>query len=372
MASLIGTKALGYYQRRQGNTYNRKQRQAAKESKPSAELTKSLARMTNIAESQEVCNRNFNISVISLGLAVLARGIPILNLLSLGFIIYTCLPILNRRQRQLLQRSTIGHDVLYSVYILLAFLTRQETCIALGLFFYHFGTKVLTMSQAMSKPIVSSLVQQPSDKVWILQDGVEIETALDELMVGDVVAVRAGAVIPVDGVILEGIALIDQHLLTGEAQLVEKGAGRTVLSSSLVVSGSIRVKVTKAGNDTTISKITEILNSTSAYTTSIQLKGERWATYIAIPIVALTALTIPTKGLLTATTVSHSTFGNRLRIAAPISTSNYLHAAFRKGLLTKDGRVIEELDEVDTVLFDKTGTLTHEQLEVGNIASCQG
>ena len=81
----------------------------------------------------------------------------------------------------------------------------------------------------------------------------------------------------------------------------------------------------------------------------------------------MTIVTWPVLGPLAATAVVHSTFGNRLRVAAPIGTLNFLHSAFRNGLLIKDGRAIEELNNVDTVLFDKTGTLTNEEPEVGRI-----
>lgn len=359
LVSVIGVNIYDHYRSRQIKP--------KRQSEPTAKPREPLARRTNIVESKELVDRYLMISVASLSLAVLTRFVPPLNLMSLVFIVYTCIPILKRGQRQLLERRTIGHDFLYSAYIIMAFLTGQEMFIALGVFFYHTGAKVLAMNQAKSKPIITNLVEQQSNTVWILKDGVEIETALNELNAGDIVVVRAGEVIPVDGVILEGMAIIDQHALTGESQPIEKESGATVFASTLIVGGRIQVKVTRAGNETAISEIAAILNNTSAYTTSIQLKGEKWANYIAIPIVALTVVTLPIKGLVTATTVIHSTFGNRLRIAAPITTLNYLYAAFHNGLLIKDGRVIEELNEVDTVLFDKTGTLTHEQPEAGEI-----
>ena len=361
LATFIGVKIYDKYTNNRGDS--------KKKEKLAVKSQKSLARMTNIGESKKLCDHYFKVSTISLGLAVLTGSFPLLYIVSLGAILYSCIPILKRGLRQLLERRTIGHDVLYSIYIILAFLTHQEIFIALGVFFYHSGAKMLAMNQAMSKPMISNLVKQLPDKIWILKDGIEIETPLDEVMISDTVVIRAGEIISVDGTITEGIAMIDQHALTGESQAVEKESGAQVFSSTLIVSGQIHVKVTKAGSDTNISKITEILNNTSAYTSSIQLKGEKWANIIAMPIVALTMLAIPIRGLMTATTVVHSTFGNRLRIVAPIGTLNYLHAALNKGILIKDGRVIEELGRVDTVLFDKTGTLTHDQLEVGKIIS---
>lgn len=361
LVSIIGVKIYDNYKSKQGSS--------KKALKTTVKSRKFLARLSNIEEPDHRLNRYLKVSTASLGLAVLTRTVPALYFVSLGFIIYTCIPILRRGERQILERRTVGHDFLYSIYIMLAFLTRQEMFIALGVFFYHSGAKMLAMNRAMSKPLISSLMQQQPDKIWVLKGGAEIETRLEEVVAGDIVIIRAGEVVAVDGTIVDGLAMIDQHALTGESQPVEKESGEPVFASTLLVSGQIQVEVTKAGSETAISKITEILNNTSAYTSSIQLKGERWANIIAVPVVGLTALAIPTLGLVTATTVSHSTFGNRLRIVAPIGTLNYLHSALAKGLLIKDGRVIEELDKVDTVLFDKTGTLTHEQPEVGRIIS---
>ncbi len=362
LASYAGVKIYDHYKKRQEDS--------KKELKRALKSHKSLTRLTNIEESDELCERYFRAGTASLGLALLARSFPVLNLASMGLIIYTCLPILKRGERQLIERRTAGHDLLYSTYIILAFLTRQEMFIALGVFFYHSGAKMLSLNRGRSKPLISSLMQQQPDKVWIMKDGVEIEKPLAEVEAGDLVVLRAGEIVTIDGTIIDGLAMIDQHALTGESQPVEKETDDPVYASTLLVSGRIQVKVTRAGHETTIAKITDILNNTSAYTTSIQLKGERWANIIALPIFGLTLVTIPTMGLMTATTVSHSTFGNRLRIVAPIGTLNYLNAALGKGILIKDGRVIEELDKVDTVLFDKTGTLTHEQPEVGQIISC--
>lgn len=362
LASYVGMKIY--------DNYKNKQNDSNHELKPTAKSVKSLAELSNIEEPDYLCDRYFKAGILSLGLSALTKTFPLLYIPSLGMILYTSIPIIRRGERQLIERRSVGHDFLYSVYIILAFLTRQEKFIALGVFFYHSGAKMLAMNRAESHPLVSNLIQQLPKKIWILKDGVEIETPLEDVNVGDLIVLRAGEIIPVDGIIIDGLAMIDQHALTGESQPVEKETNETVFSSTLMVSGKIQVKVTKSGNETTISKITGILDNTSAYTTSIQLKGEKWANVIALPIAGVTAVTIPTLGLMAATTVSHSTFGNRLRIVAPIGTLNYLHSALGKGLLIKDGRVIEELDEVDTVLFDKTGTLTYEQPEVGSIISC--
>jgi Cu2+-exporting ATPase len=356
------------------DSYKNKQTLSKKKLKLTPESRKILAKKSNIDAPEKVYDRYFKVSIVSLGLAVWAAvwapTAPLLYVVTMGTIIYTSIPIMKLGERQLLKRRTVGHDVLFTLYIILTFLTHQELYLTIGVFFYHAGSKVLALNQALSKPIITSLIKQQPDTVWVLKEGTEIEVPLADVIVDDIVVIRAGEVVPIDGTIIEGMAMIDQHALTGEAQPVEKETDEQIFSSTLIVSGQIQVKVTKAGHETTISKIAEILNNTAAYTTAIQSKGERWANLIAMPIVGLALLVIPTQGLLAATAVVHSTFGNRLRVLAPLGTLNYLHAAFGYGLLIKDGRAIEELNQVDTVLFDKTGTLTHEQPEVGRIISC--
>jgi len=340
------------------------------DTEPTSKSRKLLAKKTLIDAPEKVYDRYFKVSIVSLGLMLLAPLNPLIYVLGIGTVIYTCIPILKLGEKQLLKRRTIGHDVLFSLYILLSFVTRQQPLLTISIFFFHAGSKLLAKNQALSEPIVTDMIEQQPNKVWILKEKVEIEVPLSDVMVDDIVMIRAGEVVPIDGTVIEGMAMIDQHALTGESQPVEKEVGEQVLASTLIVSGQIQVKVEKAGHETTIHKISEILDNTASYATSVQLKGEKWANSIAIPIFGLTVLAVPTLGLLGATTVSHSGFGNRIRVLAPLGTLNYLHLAFANGLLIRDGRAIEELRKVDTVLFDKTGTLTNEQPEVGQIIVC--
>lgn len=363
----LGILFTAYVGARLFDHFKNKQLTTSKKNIQRPKSRKFLSRLSNIDAPEKEYDRLFNASMVSLGLVALTPLSPVFYLLAYGGIIYTCIPILKLGERQLLKRRTIGHDALFSLYIILCFLTHQELFLALSVLFYHGGSKVLAMNQAISKPLISGMLKQQPDKVWILKDGVEIESPLKDVKVGDIVLIRAGEVIAIDGVIIDGIALIDQHTLTGESQPVEKETNADVFSSTLMVSGQIKVRITRAGEDTTIAKIGEILDNTATYTSSIQSKGEKWANLIALPIFGLTIVTLPVLGPIAATAVVHSTFGNRVRVAAPIGTLNFLHSAYRNGLLIKDGRAIEELNNVDTVLFDKTGTLTNEEPEVGRI-----
>jgi Cu2+-exporting ATPase len=208
--------------------------------------------------------------------------------------------------------------------------------------------------------------------VWLWRDGVEIETPLDKLVSGDVIVVNTGEVVPVDGIVDEGMAMIDQHALTGESTPAEKSVGDRVFASTVMVAGKAYVRVETSGTETTSAKISRILNDSAGYKLSSQHKGERLADKAVIPTLALGSLAMGTLGPAGAMAVLNSDFGTGIRMAAPLAMLSSLTLCAHQGILVKDGRALELLNEVDTVLFDKTGTLTRERPEVGRIIACEG
>lgn len=118
LASYVGMKIY--------DNYKNKQNAAEKELKAALKSGKSLSELSNIEEPDYLCDRYYKAGIISMGLSVLTRTFPLLYIPSLGMILYTSIPIIRRGERQLVERRSVGHDLLYSVYIILAFLTRQE------------------------------------------------------------------------------------------------------------------------------------------------------------------------------------------------------------------------------------------------------
>lgn len=360
LAAFAGSKLIGVVSRRRARRRNRITRIPRNED-PDSRLH------TIIDAPEKVYDRYAKISLVSMGLVSLTRFMPWLYPLSLAVMIYTCIPILHLGSKQVIRRRMIGHDALYAFFILLAFASRQQPLMTISVFFYHAGLKLFARNQAKTEPIIAHIFKQQPGQVWVVKDGVELEMPTTELQVGDIVSLRTGEVVAIDGLVVEGMASIDQHALTGESQPVDKGIGDQVFASTILVTGRIRVRVDKAGSETAIRKIGEILAETAAYSSLIQLQGERWSNRIAAPMFGLTVMALPTLGLLGAATVAHSGFSNRIRVVAPLGTLSYLHLAFNKGLLIKDGRAMEELKKIDTLVFDKTGTLTQDQPEVGEI-----
>jgi heavy metal translocating P-type ATPase len=171
--------------------------------------------------------------------------------------------------------------------------------------------------------------------------------------------------------VVEGMAMIDQHALTGESTPAEKGVGDRVFASTVMVAGKVFVSVETSGSDTASAKISQILNDTAGYKLASQHKGERLADKAVIPTLTIGAVGMATMGPAGAVAVLNSDFGTGIRMAAPLAMLSSLALCANKGILVKDGRALELMNEVDTVLFDKTGTLTRERPEVGRvIAAC--
>ena len=179
--------------------------------------------------------------------------------------------------------------------------------------------------------------------------------------------VHAGEVIPVDGIVTEGMAQVDQHILTGEAQPVDKEAGDIVFASTTLLSGNILIRVKQAGEMTTVAKIGNILNNTVDFKTTTELRAETVADNSVLPTLLASGLAFSTVGSAGALAIINSHFRNKMRMASALTIMNYLNIASKNNILVKDGRSLELLNQVDTIVFDKTGTLTEEKPTVGRI-----
>ena len=312
----------------------------------------------------------FKVSSAAMGLAAASYVYPPLTLLSVCITSYTAVPILKEAQNSLLKEHRIKNDLLTSIVSAMCLAMGKYFSGALGTWVYHWGSKMLVKSKDISAQMLTNVFEQQPSNVWILKDAIEIEIPLEALHVNDIVVIKTGEIVPIDGIIIEGMATIDQHALTGEAIPAEKSINDQVFAATILVSGRIHVKVEKAGSETSIAKLGEILNHTAEFKTSLQLKGEKWADNIATPMLGIGILASPIIGLSSATAILYGAPTNTIRVLTSLQTFNHLTLIANQGILVKDGRALEALPQVDTIFFDKTGTLTKEELEVGKIILC--
>jgi len=227
--------------------------------------------------------------------------------------------------------------------------------------------KLLRRTEEHSQQQLIDQFSQRPHSIWVIIDGSEVEMSLESIRKNDLVIVNAGEVIPVDGTVVEGMATIDQKSLTGESQPVEKENGATVYATTLLLSGRIVVQAEHTGSDTNAGKIGHILEQTQDYKESLRLRGKKIADSFIAPTLLVSGLTLPFLGPSSALAILWSGFGFDMKLYGPISVLNFLHIMAKNGILIKDGRSLETLQQLDTVVFDKTGTLTVEQPEVGRI-----
>ncbi len=144
-----------------------------------------------------------------------------------------------------------------------------------GLIFGLANFYLMAKTENRAKRSVADLFGGQIRTVWLLVDGVEVETAFAAVQTGDTVVVHAGQMIPVDGTIVAGTAAVDQHTLTGESQPVEKGEGDSVLASTVVLAGRLCIRVEKAGDATVASQITTMLSQTTDFKRTLQSRTDR-------------------------------------------------------------------------------------------------
>jgi len=330
------------------------------------EITKIDQKKEKTKEEKEAM-RYLNSNIGSVVLLVVSRIYPVVTLPGMALAVYACLPIYKRTYTSVIKERKLKNDLLNGLVVTGTLGTGHFLVTALFTFVSNLGTVVVQKSKGYSEEMLKGVFDQKVSTVWLLRDGSEIETPIEDVKINDVVIVHTGELIPLDGIILKGAVTVDQHALTGESIPVEKAEGDKVLASTVVIAGYAQIEVTQTGQNTVVAKIENVLQSTSHFKTGLQLKGETWADKAAAPILGLGVLLWPFQGVAVTTAVFNMSPGNGIRLSASAQTLTHIILAAQENILIKDGRVLEQLMEVDTVIFDKTGTLTEDEHAVSRI-----
>ncbi len=315
----------------------------------------------------------FNLALVSTGLTSMAAlGVPGLQVLGGASVLYGGIPIMARAKEQVVDEGRVGAEVLDTVCLLTTLATRHFVSSSFMFLMYAGGRKLRLRTERAVQDRVIDAFNRRTELVWVWKDGVEVSVPLESLREGDVVVVDAGSPIPVDGIVRQGIGVVDQQILTGEAQPLDKTIGDKVFAATLVVSGRFHVEVLTAGKATVAAEIAETLRHTADVTNSLEMQGQAIAHTMAPPTLALGALAYPMVGGHGSIALFNSSFLDSMRFFNPFSMLNYLRKAYDAGILIKDGRSLQVFPKVDTIVFDKTGTLTLGQLRISNIYPASG
>jgi Cu2+-exporting ATPase len=206
------------------------------------------------------------------------------------------------------------------------------------------------------------------DKIWVKRGGVEEQIPMSGIALGDLVVVRAGGVIPVDGVVAEGDAMVNQSAMTGESEPVHRVPDLSVYAGTVVEDGELVVRVTAFDSETRIHKIADMIMLSEALKADIQNRAEKMADAI-VPYSFLLAagIYLLTRDATRATAALLVDYSCAIKLSAPLAILSAMREASKRGILVKGGKFLEALACSDTVVFDKTGTLTVSSPRVASI-----
>jgi Cu2+-exporting ATPase len=323
-------------------------------------------------QARHAVRRQMYLSLGALGVTGMAVLWPVFFPLGVGAILY-----LSRENYRLIWRDfKHGHYLSFYLVSTIANLGMVATghliLSAINGLVFGFLAGITNRLEDAAQTRLMTIFNNHPERVWMIRDGIEIQINFHELKVGDRVIVNAGEVVPVDGRIIGGMGQVDQHMLTGESQPVDKEVGDEVFASTLLTTGRMEVEVAMAGNKTVAGKITRILNQTQDSKDAMILRGRKTGDRFIPVKFGLAGLALSLLGPNAAMAVMWANLGNGLSTIGPIIVMTYLQLLARQKILVKDGRVFESLRKIDTLVFDKTGTLTQEQPTVDQVHALEG
>lgn len=212
---------------------------------------------------------------------------------------------------------------------------------------------------------IKALIGSVPQTALVRRDGAETEVPVAEIRQGEIVIVRAGEKIPVDGEVRAGKASVNQAPITGESMPLERSAGAPVFAGTVVELGAIDVETQKVGDDTMYSRIIALVESAEEQKAPVQKLADRVAAWLIPAVfVFLLAVYLVTRDLRMVITLLVFTSPAELGLATPLVIIAAVARAARSGILVKGGIVLEQLAKIDVIAFDKTGTLTYGKPEV--------
>ena len=294
---------------------------------------------------------------VSLGLALFVD--PLVIAVNLPLLLWNAYPIAKRAWGVLRRERRLNIDFLDTLAIGASIGQGQLITGAVITWLIRLGDWIRDLTAAGAKRAVSELLEFRQRRAWVVRDGVMVDVPASELAVDDAVVVYHGEMIPVDGEIIDGRALIDQKTITGESLPVLRAPGEPAYAATIVREGRLTIRAIRVGSETTAGQIAQLVESAPSGDTRMQNHAERFADRLVLPTLALAVgtagITADFNRFLSLVIIDYST---GIRVAAPTSVLASMTHAARSGILIKSGGHMERLATIDTIVFDKTGTLT--------------
>jgi Cd2+/Zn2+-exporting ATPase len=260
-------------------------------------------------------------------------------------------------------------DVLVAIAVIAASSVGEFVAAGEVAFIMLLGAQLEAYTVRRARRSLGSLMSLVPPNARVRRDGKEELVTASELQVGDVVVVRAGERVPVDGVVQSGMASVNQAPVTGESMPVDKSEGDEVFVGTLAETGALIVEARRVGEDTTLARIAQLVEQAQQREAPIQRTLDRLAGWLVPVMLTLSVLVFAfTHDTARAITVLIVACPCALILATPTAMMAAIARAARAGVLIKGGQYLEATARLHTIVFDKTGTLTHGEPEVTHVS----
>ena len=272
-----------------------------------------------------------------------------------------------------LRHRSINMEVSMTIAIVASLLVGQFTAAVVVTFFVLLSEFIEAYAVDKGRATIVKLEKSIPRRALVRRDGKEIETAVETIQPGEIVIVRDGERIPVDGNLVKGSGFVNQSAITGEAVAVEKMVGSRVFAGSVDQSGVFEVRTEKVGNETVFGQIIRLVEEAESRKAPIQRISDKLAAWLVEFTIVFAVITfVVTRNLIS--TISVIVVAGACGVAAgtPLAIVAVMGGLAKKGVIVKGGVYVQEMSKVDTVVIDKTGTLTLGDPEVTDVVGLDG
>lgn len=290
------------------------------------------------------------------------------NLTFLTASIIGTLPILIQAISSL-KVKVVSIDVLVAIAAIGAFIIQNYEEAAIVTFLFIFGSWLEGKTLDYTRSSIKRLIDMAPVTAWVKQENSNFkETDLDYVKVGDIIQVKTGGQIPVDGTIISGTGYLNEASITGESMPIKKTLNEKIFAGSLLENGTLYLKTEHVGEDTTFGKIIELIEEAQDSKSDTEKFIDRFSKYYT-PIVLLLGIIVGliTKNVELAITILVLGCPGALVIGVPVSNVAGIGNGAKNGVLLKGSETIQKFSKVDTMIFDKTGTLTYGEAKVVDV-----
>jgi Cu2+-exporting ATPase len=272
---------------------------------------------------------------------------------------FRSLPVIVGGLSSLFRTQSLNVAVLDASAVGISMLMRDFGTAAVITTLLSLGALLENMTHKISRKSLADSLALNIDKLWVRLNGEETLIPMAELKIGDEVVLRAGGIIPIDGLVIEGDAMVNQSAMTGESEPVRRTAGLSVYAGTVIDEGCLIVCVTAFDSETRIRRIADMIDESEDLKANIQTRAEKMADGI-VPYSFFLAggIYLWTRDLRRATAALLVDYSCAIKLSTPLAILSAMNEGARRGVLIKGGKFLEALAAANTVVFDKTGTLT--------------